>query len=201
MSDWGIIPGETPIDDLSGLKDKHITTRAQLSEAEADNILSATIKYLAAPPSDSSAPFNLRWVKRLHGEMFSDVWVWGGKLRRTQTNIGVAAHAIETDLVSLLDDLIAWKQSDMPLIEQATRLHHRAVLIHPFSNGNGRWSRMLADIWLRKHGSKPITWPADINGASPIRDEYLKALRKADDHVLEPLLALHRRLARETGPM
>lgn len=196
MSGWTPIPGETPIDDLSGLIDKRIITRAQLSEAEARNILTATIKYLAAPPSEQSAPFDLRWIKKLHAEMFGEVWDWGGKLRRTQTNIGVAPHAIETGLAELLADLMAWRESDMPLIEQAVRLHHRAVLIHPFPNGNGRWSRMIADIWLLQHGGKPITWPADINGESPIRDEYLKALRQADDYDLKPLLAMYQRLLR-----
>jgi len=35
-------------------------------------------------------------------------------------------------LAELLADLIAWKDSGMPLIEQTVRLHHRAVFIHPF---------------------------------------------------------------------
>lgn len=61
--------------------------------------------------------------------------------------------------------------------------------------GNGRWSRMLGDIWLLRHGGKPIPWPADLNGESPIRDEYLQALRRADDHDLESMLDLCRRLA------
>ena len=42
------------------------------------------------------------------------------------------------------------------LSEQAVLLHHRAVQIHPFENGNGRWSRLLANIWLKKH-AHPIT--------------------------------------------
>lgn len=195
MSEWTPIAGETPIDDLSGLKDKSITTRAQLAVAEAENILTATVEYLAAPPSKQEAPFDLQWAKKLHAEMFAEVWDWGGKIRQTELNIGVPAHTVETSLVELLDDLTVWKETDMPLIEQAARLHHRAVLIHPFPNGNGRWSRMLADIWLLQHGNKPIPWPADLDGQSPIRDEYLKALREADGHNLEPLMELYRRLA------
>jgi Fic family protein len=27
----------------------------------------------------------------------------------------------------------------------AVRLHHRLVSVHPFPNGNGRWSRLAAD--------------------------------------------------------
>lgn len=45
------------------------------------------------------------------------------------------------------------------MIDDAALLHYRAVKIHPFPNGNGRWSRMLANVWLRKHGAKPTVWP------------------------------------------
>ncbi len=40
------IPGATPLDDLSGLIPTHITTRQQLNEWEAANILQAVKKYL-----------------------------------------------------------------------------------------------------------------------------------------------------------
>lgn len=195
MAAWSSIPGETPIDDLSGLKIKGISTRPELSAAEARNILRATIRYLAATPTQKQAPFDLAWVKKLHREMFGEVWDWAGSARTTQTNIGVAAHSIESELAILLDDLAVWCKSDMPVLEQSARLHHRAVLIHPFVNGNGRWARMLADIWLMQRGEKPIRWPADIDGNSPVREEYLDALRCADAHDLEPLLELYRRLS------
>ncbi|MBE0515720.1 hypothetical protein [Sulfurimonas sp.] len=37
--------GETPLNDISGLKLKKITSRKELDEAEAQNILKAYIKY------------------------------------------------------------------------------------------------------------------------------------------------------------
>jgi Fic family protein len=80
------------------------------------------------------------------------------------------------------------------LIERAARLHHRAVQIHPFQNGNGRWSRMLANIMLKQDGSEPTLWPEQTVGtASVIRDEYLAAIRAADNHDYETLIRLHRR--------
>jgi Fic family protein len=27
-------------------------------------------------------------------------------------------------------------------------MHHRLVKIHPFPNGNGRWARIAADVFL-----------------------------------------------------
>lgn len=78
--------------------------------------------------------------------MFGDVWRWAGSFRKRETNIGSPPHEIELRLHNLLDHLKAWQVSEMSLIEQAVVLHHLAVQIHPFPNGNGRWARMVANI-------------------------------------------------------
>lgn len=67
MSDWETVPGETPID-ISGLRLRYIKMRDELNEAEAANILDATIKYLASPPTRRQAPFNIKWACKLHRE-------------------------------------------------------------------------------------------------------------------------------------
>lgn len=183
------ISGATPIDDTSGLKPK-IYIYDELIIAEAENVAEAVTKYLAKKPSKRLAPFNLEWSLKLHNEMFGKVWKWAGQSRKTQPNIGVAPYQISPELHNLFEDLKAWKDSEMPLIEQAARLHHRAVQIHPFVNGNGRWSRMLADIWLKQNGARPIAWPSSIGQESPIRAEYIAAVKKADKGSIESLLSL-----------
>lgn len=195
MAGWEPIEGETPIDDRSGLLLKHVRSRRQLNAAEAMNIQKAVVKYLAARPSARSAPFHLDWCLKLHREMFGDVWNWAGTVRRTDLNLGVPPFRIEIDLQQLTDDLRYWRtKSTMHHNEVAARLHHRAVLIHPFLNGNGRWSRMLANIFLRQ-AAKPLTrWPEETLGESSIiRSEYLRAIRLADAGDYEPLIDLHRR--------
>ena len=188
------ITGATPIDDTSGLK-LNISSHLELTRAEAENIAKAFVKYLAKKPTRKMAPFNVDWSLRLHREMYSNVWNWAGELRRTQPNIGVPVHQIRTDLHNLFEDLLIWKESEMDIIEQAVRLHHRAVFIHPFQNGNGRWSRMLADIWLKQNGSKPINWPSDMVQESPIRSEYIMAVKDADKGSYTRLLAIYKRYA------
>lgn len=193
MAGWQNLPGETPIDDVSGLKIKGIWTRSQLNDVEAKNITRAVIKYLARKPTRRSARFDLSWCLRLHKEMFGQVWKWAGQLRTCNLNFGVPFHHVEAQLYNLLADLPHWVEEGAPLIEQATLLHHRAVFIHPFLNGNGRWARMLANIWLKLHGSQPTVWPEDVIGAeSTIRAAYLTAIKQADEGDYEPLLALHR---------
>lgn len=190
------IPGQTPLDDLSGLRVKNIRKTAELNAAEAENIRKATLKYLAARPTSRSARFDVRWLCRLHVEMFGDVWAWAGTFRKSETNIGCKPCEIEERLHNLLEDLKAWQASDMPLLEQAVRLHHVAVQIHPFPNGNGRWSRMAANIWLKLHSAEPIEWPeTTIGTASTIRGEYLEAIKAADRGDYAKLLSLHERFA------
>jgi Fic-DOC domain mobile mystery protein B len=191
------IPGQTPLDDLSGLRIRGIRTTAELNAAEAENIRKATLKYLAARPTARVARFDVRWLRRLHAEMFGDVWVWAGELRRRETNIGVPPHEIEVRLHELLADLRAWQDSGMMMLEQAVRLHHVAVRIHPFPNGNGRWSRMVANIWLRLRGEGVIEWPETTIGTrSTVREEYLAAVRAADAGDYSGLVRLHERFWR-----
>lgn len=56
MTDWATRPGETPIDDVSGLIARGVKSRQELNVAEADNIREVIIKYLAAKPSRDLAP-------------------------------------------------------------------------------------------------------------------------------------------------
>jgi Fic-DOC domain mobile mystery protein B len=193
VSGWALLPGETPID-VSGLKRKGISSRAELNRAEAENIRKVVVKYLAAKPSGRSAPFTLTWSKRLHKQMFGDVWKWGGEFRQENLNLGCDWHQVQFQLQTLLEDLVFWKDQGDELLEQAVRLHHRAVRIHPFLNGNGRWARMLANIWLKRHGHPITAWPEETIGSmSVIRDEYLAAIRAADEGDGGPLSELHRR--------
>ena len=192
MPEWKTIHGETAIDDISGLLVRGIATRKQLNKIEAQNIRKVIVKYLAAKPTRRSARFNLSWLLQLHNEMFGEVWNWAGKVRISETNLGNPPKEIEIALKSLLADLMYWEEHESDLIEQAAMLHHRAVEIHPFVNGNGRWARLLSNIWLKQHNHQTTAWPeAKIGTTSLIRDEYLVAIRAADRGDYTQLITLH----------
>src|SRR5262249_15141061 len=145
-----------------------------------------------------TAPFSFSWALQLHQEMFGDVWQWAGVLRTVDLNLGVPWQHVETRLYDLLESVKYW--TDMPLIEQAARLHHQSVSIHPFLNGNGRWARMLANVWLRLNGSEPTVWPEEAVGeVSPVRAEYIEAIKAADQGEYAALIELHRRFTAGTG--
>lgn len=71
---------------------------------------------------------------------------------------------------------------DIPSEIQAAWFHHRFSQIHPFQDGNGRVARALASLILVKDGLFPLVI---TRGDKP---KYLKALEKADDGDLKPLI-------------
>jgi fido (protein-threonine AMPylation protein) len=195
IEDWRTVPGETPIDP-SHLKDRSITTRAELCRAEALNIRKAYVKYMGGALTSRLAPFDYAWFLRLHHEMFCDVWLWAGQPRQIDFGtgqVGIPWAAVSQQVHALTLDLPCWADSGMSPLEQAARLHYRAVWIHPFVNGNGRWARLLANIWLRLHKAPIVIWPEyTIGQESIIRAAYIKALEDADDGDFTRLLGLHR---------
>jgi len=196
MPKWDTIPGETPIDP-SGVRVKGVRHRRDLAIVEARNIVRAVVKYLAARPGRRSAPFDFPWLLELHREMFGAVWDWAGTVRSRRLNLGVPPHQVGDRLVSLVEDLHSGSGYGHDLDLQAVWLHHRSVRIHAFLDGNGRWARLLANIWLCRHDAPLTRWPEEtIGGVSPIRDEYISAIRAADEGDDSLLIELH---ARFTG--
>lgn len=193
IEDWQDREGETPYDDLSGFRQKKEypnPSRSVIDILEEDNIRQAVLYYLSTRPSRKKAPFNYEWFLKLHQQMFGKVWRWAGQEREQNTSIGVDKYLIRKTLKQLEYDLKYWEETFCPL-DVVVHLHHRAVWIHPFKNGNGRWSRFLADIWLVQNGLYATEWPS-IYEASPIREDYLQAVRKADGQDYEPLKKLYK---------
>lgn len=68
------------------------------------------------------------------------------------------------------------------LDEIAVRFKHRLVQIHLFPNGNGRHSRLCADILISQGLKMPIfTWGRmNLSKKGKFRKKYLKAIYAAD---------------------
>lgn len=194
MKDATKIEGATYTDDISALKldTSRKYTVAEMYFYEAKNITKATLRYLSIKPDKKIAPFSYEWFLKLHFNMFGDVWEWAGKIRTVELSIGIKAYLVSTELKKLVDDLEFWEQNKtFDVIEIASRLHHRAVQIHPFKNGNGRYSRMLANIYLKQNGLEPTKWNENLLSKENLhRDDYISALKKADKNDYSDLIKL-----------
>lgn len=182
--------GQTPIDDLSGLRIQ-ITKRNELDIAEYQNNLKASKKYLLKKLTNRNAPFKPDFFNQVHIDMFGDVWEWAGKARRTGKSVGVEAYKIGSEINRLIHDIEGWEKENKPVLEIAARIHHRLAWIHPYENGNGRFARMIANIYLHKKAKPVLVWPQDKDN---FRRKYLEALQKADSGDFEPIIKLHEEL-------
>jgi len=150
--------GQTPLneEEKEGLKIKSITAHEELDEFEQLNIEKAvewTIHANLKPERILSEKF----IKELHKKMYGAVWKWAGKFRIADKNIGVNWMNISVELKNLLDDTKFWIEYNTFAPEEiAIRFKHRIVAIHCFSNGNGRHSRMMADIIMEYIFKKEI---------------------------------------------
>lgn len=105
--------------------------------------------------------------------------------------IGVAPEQIRVALVTLLEDVKAQIQyKSWHISEIAARFHHRLVAIHPFPNGNGRFSRTMADLLLIHSEEKPFEWGAGLEKEGEARKKYIAALQAADRNNYRPLFDL-----------
>lgn len=182
----------TPLDlnEIEGLIPKHITTQEELNEWESVNILIA--ESWAFKQKDI---LKVEFIKKLHKKMFDKTWKWAGEFRKTDKNIGIHWSQISVNLKNLCDDVKYWIENKVFAHDEiAIRFHHQLVYIHPFSNGNGRHARLIADLLIVKLGGERFSWGMhkDLVHATKARSMYIKALKFADNNDLKPLLEFAR---------
>jgi len=168
----------------------YITLRHELNEAEQVNI-GAALRWAVAGKRNV---LDRDFLCKLHQRMFGDVWRWAGKYRTTARNIGVEAYRIAMDTQQAIEDAQYWvEHGTYSADEIAVRFSHRLVAIHPFPNGNGRFSRLVGDLLARQLGQTFFTWGrVNLVNAGETRARYIDALRAADNHDIGPLLAFVR---------
>jgi Fic-DOC domain mobile mystery protein B len=187
------IEGQTPLseDEQVGLKISSITTREELDEFEQLNIEKA-IQWTFGKKLKAEQLFSEKFIKDLHKRMYGEVWKWAGTFRTSEKNIGIKSYLIGVELKQLLDDAVYWTQNKTYNSQEiAIRFKHRLVSIHCFANGNGRHSRLMADLIMEKlYNEKFFSWGStNLVKATETRTAYIKAVKKADQQDLLPLIA------------
>jgi Fic-DOC domain mobile mystery protein B len=190
-------PDEVPIyatpltaEEREGLIPSHVTLHRELNELEQQNILEADTWVFARRHN----PLRRAFLRSLHHRMFGNVWRWAGVYRSSNKNIGVDREQIQIRLDEALDNVRYWiEHKTFPPDESAVRFHHALVFIHPFPNGNGRWSRLMADILVVRLGQPRFTWGSrGLRAANKTRQAYIEALKAADNHDFTALITFAR---------
>jgi Fic-DOC domain mobile mystery protein B len=187
---------QTPIDEdeKEGLLITTITTRGELNEFEQLGVEKA-IEWTRKRKFGLQQILSEEFVMELHRKMFEDIWKWAGKFRTSNKNLGVDKYQIRIEIKKLFDDCRTWiEQKGFAEDEIAVRFSHRIVTIHPFANGNGRHSRLIADILVSHGFGRPtFSWGSiNLTTQGAARSAYMKALCEADKNDYRPLIEFAR---------
>ena len=190
------LEGQTPLDEeeKNGLRIPTIAIRQELDEFEQQNIEDAML-WVFNKSLNAEIVLTEKFICDLHKRMYGQVWSWAGKFRKTDKNLGIDKWKIPVELRALCDDALFWIKNQTYNNDEITlRFKHRLVSIHCFSNGNGRHSRLMADIIISKVLNQPIfSWgSSSLVKEDNARKSYLKALKSADRGELKPLLLFSR---------
>ena len=189
--------GQTPLDEdeKEGLLIKTISTRGELDEFEQSNIQQA-IEWTIKNKFTKDQILTENFILFIHKKMFSEVWNWAGTKRKSNKNIGVDKYQISVEVKNLLEDCKFWIENETYNSDEIViRFSHRLVKIHLFPNGNGRHSRLIADILISNVFDKPVySWGRyDLTKSGDIRREYLNAIYEADKGNIQPLINFARK--------
>lgn len=189
MSDLFLDPEHATLltpEERRGLIPSFVAYRHELNAAEQSNILRGQDWALGRKRDVLTEKF----LKELHKRMLGDVWRWAGAYRKAERNIGIPFWEIPVAVRQLLEDAKMWVEcSTYATDEIAVRFHHRLVVIHPFPNGNGRHSRLMADLLVMRMGGPRFSWGRQsLRDAGATRRNYISALQAADKHEVRALV-------------
>ena len=117
----------------------------------------------------------LYWHKKLFEGTKPDI---AGQIRRHGIRITGSRFIppAPVELQPLLKEFFSWYNSNegrMQSVEMAALVHLKFVTIHPFSDGNGRVSRLMTNFILNKH------WYPMLNIEHKDRQTYYNALERS----------------------
>lgn len=121
------------------------------------------------------------FVRELHKQLYGDIWIWAGTFRKREMSIGVDPWLITAELRSSLETIrYRWEHTDDWSPRQlGIAAHAETVRIHPFTDGNGRATRLLADlVFVAAQDSETLEqydWALD-------KPRYIAPLREYDAH-------------------
>lgn len=122
-----------------------------------------------------------QFVRDLHRRLYVDIWFWAGTFRKRELNIGVAPESIAVELRNSIETIsYRWEHSmDWTPHQLGIAVHAETVRVHPFVDGNGRTTRLLADLVL---AATQETEHLEIYDWDLDKRRYIELLRDYDRH-------------------
>lgn len=120
------------------------------------------------------------FLRDLHRQLYEELWTWAGRYRTRELSIGIDPLHIAVELRAAFDTFrYRWEHTDdWTPRELGIAVHAETVRIHGFVDGNGRATRLLADlVFFAAQDPEAIVedydWDID-------KREYIALLRRYD---------------------
>lgn len=168
----------------------HITHAHDMDEAELVLLQKLYVSVLQEhlPPGRVSVLHLKRWHRRWLGNVYD----WAGSYRSvnmSKDGFPFAPSAQLPRLMQLFDTDYLTRYTPcagmdlQQLVDAIAIVHVEFILMHPFREGNGRISRLLADVMAVQAGREPLDYsPWEQNKA-----RYVSAIQKGMDCDYEPM--------------
>lgn len=160
--------------DTANLLEKGITPKKPLSDIKETEVHKKVFYDMLNYQKDLSLQIVLYWHKKLFESTKEDT---AGKIRTHQVAISRSKFLppFPAELEFLLKEFFEWynKNKNINPVELAALAHLKFVTIHPFSDGNGRISRLMMNFVLKKNKYPMLDIPYEN------RDSYYNALERA----------------------
>lgn len=141
--------------------------------------------------------FDLAYLYRLHRLALGHLYDFAGELRRVNVSKGgflfPTALLLEGIMLDFerhfLNQWVLVAGNDEEILRLTGMIHAELLFIHPFREGNGRAARLLADLMIRRSGSRGL----DFSVLSPDRYQaYIVAVQSAAAQNYQPMISLLR---------
>lgn len=130
----------------------------------------------------NSTEFNENYLTQVHSNIFSSLYSWGGEYRTVNISKGDSMFCPYMNLESFSNDIFSKLSSENYLrdyedvekrdkfIEKLSYYMCELIVLHPFSEGNGRCIRLFFDMICTYNGYEYIDYKNTLDG-----DEYIFA--------------------------
>lgn len=169
------------------------------SIAEHNEVLGmdAALKYINSTLVHRIGAITFEDIMEIHRRVLGFVDIFeGGRLRTTQVFVGSHIPPGPTEVQLLMKEFIRWLNSVETLslhpIRFAALAHYKLVYIHPFTDGNGRTSRLLMNLILMQAGYPPVIIRKQD------RAKYYEYLQQANEGDVRPFIRFIAQCAEQT---
>jgi len=174
-----------------------IKTVEKMDQAEALALQEA--QDLLIRTYDKNHRFTAKDICHVHKVWLGKIYVWAGEYRRVNIAKDDFKFATAAHIPNLMKDFeVTFLKNYTPCLFQMNKIaqvlaevHVELVLIHPFREGNGRTSRLLAVLMALQAGL-PLLDFKDIEGKN--REGYFLAVQEGMKRNYKPMEAIFKKI-------